>query len=411
MKYAAGILALALVSVIPTFAAAPAEPKPVVAAATAAPAVQSDVVQIAILLDTSNSMDGLIAQAKAQLWQVINTLARDQVEGQRQDIQVALYQYGTPSLSKATGYIRQCVPLTDDLDKVSEALFRLSTSGGDEYCGWAIKGAVQELKWSTDKSAYKAIFIAGNEPFSQGPVDFAAACKDAVEKGIIVHTVFCGAEQEGIKTCWKDGATVGGGTYSFINQGSALARASTPQDKELAELSSKLNKTYVPYGAGGKTGAENQAAQDKNASGLGGLAIVAERAITKATVAYKNPGWDLVDAVKTGQVALKDMKPEDLPPEMRGLDQKGREEYLAAKQKDRETIQTQIKQLSDEREKYIAALPQTSSTGMMGGSGAGGMGGMGGGMGGGGGGRGGGGGGMGGGGLGGAMGRAMGGSR
>ena len=40
--------------------------------------VQSDTseqakVQIAILLDTSNSMDGLIEQAKSQLWKVVNT--------------------------------------------------------------------------------------------------------------------------------------------------------------------------------------------------------------------------------------------------------------------------------------------------------------------------------------------------
>ena len=32
-------------------------------------------VQVAILLDTSNSMDGLIEQAKTQLWRVVNELA------------------------------------------------------------------------------------------------------------------------------------------------------------------------------------------------------------------------------------------------------------------------------------------------------------------------------------------------
>jgi hypothetical protein len=33
-------------------------------------------VQIAILLDTSNSMDGLIGQAKTQLWNVVNEFVR-----------------------------------------------------------------------------------------------------------------------------------------------------------------------------------------------------------------------------------------------------------------------------------------------------------------------------------------------
>src|ERR1041385_464685 len=150
MRPIAAILGLATLSALPALAAAQAETKPVAetqkAAGVTASASQADVVQVAILLDTSNSMDGLLAQAQAQLWQVVNTLARSQVEGQRQDIQVAVYQYGTPTLGKDTGYIRQCVPLTDDLDKVSQALFSLRTNGGDEYCGWVLKVAVEELK-------------------------------------------------------------------------------------------------------------------------------------------------------------------------------------------------------------------------------------------------------------------------
>ena len=32
-------------------------------------------IQLALLLDTSNSMDGLIDQAKSQLWKIVNELA------------------------------------------------------------------------------------------------------------------------------------------------------------------------------------------------------------------------------------------------------------------------------------------------------------------------------------------------
>ena len=39
------------------------------------PAADQPVVQLAILLDTSNSMDGLIAQAKTQLWNIVNEFA------------------------------------------------------------------------------------------------------------------------------------------------------------------------------------------------------------------------------------------------------------------------------------------------------------------------------------------------
>ena len=51
-------------------------------------------VQIAILLDTSNSMDGLIAQAKTQLWNVVNEFVRAKKNGRPPAIQVALFEYG-----------------------------------------------------------------------------------------------------------------------------------------------------------------------------------------------------------------------------------------------------------------------------------------------------------------------------
>ena len=46
-------------------------------------------VQIAILLDTSNSMDGLINQAKEQLWKIVNEFTLAKQKGKRPIIEVA----------------------------------------------------------------------------------------------------------------------------------------------------------------------------------------------------------------------------------------------------------------------------------------------------------------------------------
>ena len=52
-------------------------------------------IQVAILLDTSNSMDGLIDQAKSQLWKMVNELALAKDEnGHIPNIEIALYDYG-----------------------------------------------------------------------------------------------------------------------------------------------------------------------------------------------------------------------------------------------------------------------------------------------------------------------------
>lgn len=328
------------------------------ASPASAAAPRPDLVQIAILLDTSNSMDGLIGQAKNQLWQIVNALAVSPAKGQRPIMQVALYHYGTPSLGAENHFVKQLVPLTDDLDTVSAALFKLTTNGGEEYCGAVIRNAVRELNWSNEKGTFKAIFIAGNEAFSQGPIDYREACKEAISKGIVVNTIFCGNEQQGIQTSWKDGASLADGTYTSIDQASRVTRVASPQDQKLAELGAKLNATYLPYGKSGQVGAANQAAQDANAAaaaGAGDASVAAERAITKAGGAYRNATWDLVDAVAENRVVLKDVPAGELPEEIRALDEKGRSDYLASKLKERESLQVEIKKLAEERDQYLAA--------------------------------------------------------
>ena len=123
-------------------------------------------VDVAILLDTSNSMDGLISQAKSQLWNIVQQFADAKKNGQTPTLRVSVFEYGNSRLPASEDYIRQVVKLTDDMDKVSEALFALKTSGGDEYCGSVIKEAIKRLDWSSEPNAYKAIFIAGNERFT-----------------------------------------------------------------------------------------------------------------------------------------------------------------------------------------------------------------------------------------------------
>ncbi len=163
-------------------------------------------VDVAILLDTSNSMDGLINQAKSQLWTIVQQFAKAKKHGQTPIVRVALFEYGNTRLPAAEGYIRQVVPLTDDLDKLSEALFALSTSGGDEYCGQVIDEAIKRLDWSEEKNGYKAIFIAGNEPFTQGEVDYRKACQHAIENGVVVNTIHCGNHAAGVSGMWQHGA-------------------------------------------------------------------------------------------------------------------------------------------------------------------------------------------------------------
>ncbi|MEA2489658.1 MAG: hypothetical protein QOH21_1450, partial [Acidobacteriota bacterium] len=190
----------------------------------AVPAVpKRPVIQVAILLDTSSSMDGLIDQARTQLWRVVNELATAKKQGASPDLQVALYEYGNDGLSAEKGYVRKVLPLTNDLDRVSEELFALKTNGGEEYCGKVIAEAVKGLDWSISNHDLKIIFIAGNEAFTQGSVDFRDSCKTAITRGIVVNTIFCGDQQSGIDTHWKDGADLADGRFTSIDQNYRVA--------------------------------------------------------------------------------------------------------------------------------------------------------------------------------------------
>ena len=152
--------------------------------------VKTPLIQMAILLDTSSSMGGLIEQSKTQLWAIVNELAMARQNGEVPVLQVALYEYGKSSIPAEENYLRMILPLTTDLDKVSQELFALKIGGGDEYCGTVIQAAVQGLGWSAEPDDFKVIFIAGNEPFTQGNVDYKQACAAAIENEIVVNTIF-----------------------------------------------------------------------------------------------------------------------------------------------------------------------------------------------------------------------------
>ncbi len=308
-------------------------------------------IKVALLLDTSNSMDGLIDQAKSQLWKIVGELARMKKGDETPALQIALYEYGNDNLSVSNGYIRQINGFTSDMDLISEKLFAMSTNGGSEYCGQVIQTSLKQLEWGKKNNDLKIIYIAGNESFAQGNVPFVGAIGDAVEKGIVVNTVFCGPYQEGVNLQWKSGALKGKGEYMSIDQDKATVYIKTPYDKQIGDLNMQLNNTYIHYGQQGQRFKENQITQDNNA-GQYSQANVADRAVFKSSTSYSNAEWDVVDAYKKDKSILKKKK-EELPEEYQELEEEELETKIIEITQERETIQLKIKELDKERRTFI----------------------------------------------------------
>ncbi|PWW19712.1 MULTISPECIES: VWA domain-containing protein [unclassified Chryseobacterium] len=314
--------------------------------------VKDNKIQVALLLDTSNSMDGLIDQAKSRLWNIVNTVTTLKYNGKAPDIEIALYEYGNDGI-RDENYIRQVTPLTQDLDLVSEKLFALRTNGGSEYCGAVIRDASANLNWDGNEKSMKLIYIAGNEAFDQGKINYKEVVSKAKAKNIYTNTIFCGSREEGIQTFWQNGASLGGGKYFNIDSDRKVMYIETPYDKRISECNARLNDTYIYYGNHGSEYRLKQITQDKNAEAQSASNLV-ERTVAKSKKnAYKNDHWDLVDKAEKDAGFIATVKESELPAELKGKSKEEIQKAIAAKSAARDTIQKEIEELSKKRQTYI----------------------------------------------------------
>ncbi|NNK73894.1 MAG: VWA domain-containing protein [Flavobacteriaceae bacterium] len=324
---------------------------------------ENQYIKVALLLDTSNSMDGLIDQAKAQLWEIVNELSYARCKGKRPDLKIALYEYGNDGLEASDGYIRQVIDFSEDLDDISKALFSLTTNGGSEFCGHVIQSSLNQLKWGSNPDDLKLIFIAGNEPFTQGRVNYRDAAVNAKEKEVTINTIYCGDYNQGIGSYWKDGADLTGGDYMAINHNKATVHIASPFDDAILKLNIKLNKTYISYGSLGSQKQTLQNEQDLNAGNYSrGNAV--SRTVSKSSHLYKNSSWDLVDAVEEEIVDIEELEEKALPKELQGKSSGEIKAFVEARKNERLAIQNEIQELNKKRRAFIARQQEESGNGL-----------------------------------------------
>jgi hypothetical protein len=330
---------------------------------TKAPHPNKQSIKVTLLLDTSNSMDGLIDQAKAQLWDIVNELSYAKCGDEQPNLNIALYEYGNDNLNAEEGYIRQVIAFSDDLDEISKQLFSLTTNGGNEYCGQVIQTSLNQLQWGENQDDLKLIFIAGNEPFSQGKINYQDAAKQAHNNGVSVNTIFCGDYNQGISSFWKDGADLAHGDYMAINHNRETTYVATPYDDKILKLNQKLNGTYIAYGNIGRTKMALQAEQDDNAQGYSDENAVS-RTVSKSSHLYKNSSWDLVDAEKDKDFKYSNLRKTELPVELKDKSTKEIKAYILKKRKRRESIKTEIQKLNEKRRQFMKTQQKQDDNGL-----------------------------------------------
>jgi hypothetical protein len=240
-------------------------------------------IQVALVLDTGDHMSGLVEQARIEIWSIANELLLLDKGGRAPIVEIGVVAYGNGDVPVGRGYGRAAIPFTTDIDSVSLALGQARTAGGHEYGGWAIQEAVQRLNWSPYPEDMRVIFIAGNESFTQGPVDYPSSCQAAAAKMIVVNTVYCGPYNSGVHYGWTGAAQATGGQYISISVNKPPRYRPTPVDDALLDLNRRLNETYRLVADPSRDLLKRQQEQDRDVWLLSREAVF-QRIVTKAVL-------------------------------------------------------------------------------------------------------------------------------
>lgn len=318
---------------------------------------EQPMVEVAFVLDTTGSMSGLIAGAKAKIWFIANQIVTAEP---KPHVRIALVPYR----DKGDEYVTKVFDLTDNIDQVYKDLMGFSAAGGGdtpENVNQALHDAVNKLSWSEDESTLRIIYLVGDCPphneYEDVPTYEKIAYQAINERDIYVNTILCGNHGEAMKV-WREIARRAEGSFAQIDQSGGVETIATPFDDKLGELNAALADTNVYYGD--SDARARQAEMDEGLKRMERPAaadraeFVAKAGEGKASGALTAPAGpdavrDLVDAVRDEKLDPSEVEEDLLPEEMRDMTPEEREEYVAEHQAQRDEILTQIRELSEQR--------------------------------------------------------------
>jgi hypothetical protein len=305
-------------------------------------------IEVCFVLDTTGSMGGLIAGAKAKIWSMANDIISAKPTP---EVRFALIGYR----DRGDDYVTKITPLTDDLDAVYAELNKFQAGGGGdgpESVGRALDESVRKIAWTKDAGVLKIIYLVGDAPphFYEDEPDWKKVCEAAVKRDLIINTVQCGGASETTRV-WKEIADRAEGAFAAIPQDGGVVAIAAPQDKELAELNMKVGRTMIP--CGDERTRRFVVAKQAAAEGAAPAATAARLSFNAKSGKTVQGEGELLDALAERKITLDKVKREDLPEDLRKLSADELKAHVAKMQKERADLQKRIAELSRERDAYI----------------------------------------------------------
>jgi hypothetical protein len=186
-------------------------------------------------------------------------------------------------------------------------------------------------------------------------VRYPEVCQAAMKKDLVINAVQCGQDDDTTKV-WQEIAKLAEGKYIPLVQTGGMVRIAAPQDGEIAALNREIGGTLLGFG---DAGARRSVVAKQAAAEAAAPAAAADRlSYNAATRRAVQGGGELIDELDRGEVKLEDIKPEQLPEELRGLDEKQLAAAVEAKRAKRKEIQARLDKLLAERNAFIVAEKQ-----------------------------------------------------
>jgi Mg-chelatase subunit ChlD len=305
--------------------------------------------EVCFVLDTTGSMSGLIEGAKQKIWSIANEMMNAKPTP---EIRFGLVGYR----DRGDAYVTKVFNLTDDIDAIYGQLREFKAGGGGdtpESVNEALDDAVNKMSWSTDRNVLKIIFLVGDAPphmdYKDGP-KYPDVCKAAIKKDVLINTIQCGSIRE-TTPFWTEIAKLAEGSFAAIGQTGNMIVVETPMDKKLAELNREMGTTLIAWGS---------ESQRRSVVAKQSLAESAAPAASADRLSYNlksgkavQGAGELLDALADGTVKLESVKKDELPPELRKLDEQELKAHVARQQKRRADLQSQILEVSKQRDAYL----------------------------------------------------------
>lgn len=318
-------------------------------AAAPGPVKPQPQIEVCFVLDTTGSMSGLIAGAKAKIWSIANQLVAARPAPR---LKIALLAYR----DRGDEYVTRIFDLSEDIDAVYANLQTFRAAGGGdtpESVNQALHEAVTKISWSADRNVYKAIFLVGDcPPHMDYPDDvkFPASCQLAAKKDIVINTIQAG-DYADTTPIWKHIASLAEGAFVAIPQEGGVQVIATPFDDEISKLNAEIGTTIIAYGDERERGAV--AAKQAMAEAAPSAAAADRLAFNAATGKVVQGGGDLVDAVGAGYVKVAELTKGQLPSEMQSMTPAQREAFVKEQGAKRAAVQKQINELLAKRRAFI----------------------------------------------------------